>query len=65
VDNEVAKMPEFEEISLELDPKSGTQEIDKTWECMICLMIVAEPQECSKCGKLICSACINQWLTNN
>lgn len=33
--------------------------------CNICTLIVREPKECSSCGSLYCSICIDQWLMSS
>lgn len=34
---------------------------DEYFSCMICLMVVEEPQECLECNQLTCKECLDGW----
>jgi hypothetical protein len=31
------------------------------FDCIICQCVVNEPKECSGCGSLFCSSCVDSW----
>jgi hypothetical protein len=33
-----------------------------TFDCMICSMVSREPKDCSVCGSVFCTVCIDDWL---
>lgn len=50
----------------ELSPRnvSGESKVDNYFICKICLKIVKEPRECSKCETAFCKGCLDQWNRN-
>jgi hypothetical protein len=36
---------------------------DESFDCVICSEVVRNPKECTGCGSLFCTPCINSWLS--
>lgn len=36
---------------------------DESFDCVICSEVVKNPKECTGCGSLFCTPCINSWLS--
>ena len=60
----------FEEVLnlIQKDPKSVSEEylapgilLKEDFKCQLCLQLLVEPVECSKCETMYCESCIAKW----
>ena len=47
------------------DLKIFVQPVNKDFICSICSLFVRHPKECTVCGTLYCTDCLNQWEEKN
>ena len=61
----IAPPIEMEDCS-QLSPRnvSADTQVDNYFICKICLKIVSQPRECTKCETAFCKGCLDQWNRN-
>jgi hypothetical protein len=64
VDEIVGKLKLTNSDTFKIDPKFASL-IENDFFCLICTEIVATPEQCGACDKLICKKCIQTWLTKS
>jgi E3 ubiquitin-protein ligase NRDP1 len=32
------------------------------FDCIICTLVARDPKDCSNCGNVFCSSCIDDWI---
>jgi hypothetical protein len=60
--DKAAKKVEVVEGNSKIDPDQLSDGLNDHFACMICMMVVDKPLECSNCQKLFCSDCIAAQL---
>ena len=59
----IAKQTVKSTLDSALDPDSAVSGVDEHFVCMVCLMVVVNPEnQCDLCENLTCASCITQWL---
>lgn len=53
----------MDDIGYEIERFPGlNHQVLENLSCSICTLVVRKPKECSSCGSLFCSICIEHWM---